>query len=353
MTKKTVEKPVFFLKIIGISTTSHEFPPIKTLIGNLPTFMDGITLVIGHDIGTDEKGKLVKVLEDKTMLPVKEVKNGIKAEKNTIYTTASDHNIMIENGKFVLTTSLKKAEIEKLKTSNEELQQRNKELQVINAYMENFVHAVAHDMRSPVANLKYLTDVFASADTEGQKQYLPFISKSIEKLDNILRGLVQIIDIKGQQVDSEAEEIEIGKVIADVVDEEQELIADTQAKIIIENHYPHKFRYIRGYLEIILRNLLSNALKYRKKEAPPQIDIKVIADNRDAILIIKDNGIGMDVVKNKDKLFMPFKRFRKDIPGLGIGLHIIKTLIEKNGGKITVESEVGKGTEFRVYLKEF
>lgn len=353
MTKKTVEKPVFFLKIIGISDTSHELIPIKTLIGSLPAFMDGITLVISHNMDTDENRKLVKILEDKTMLPVKEVKNGIKAEKNTIYTMASDYNITIEDEKFVLTTSSQKVEIEKLKTSNEELEQRNKELQVINAYMENFVHAVAHDMRSPVANLKYLTDVFASADTEGQKQYLPFISKSIEKLDNILKGLVQIIDIKGQQIDSEAEEIEIGNIIEDVVDEEQGLIADTQAEIIIENHYPHKFRYIRGYLEIILRNLLSNALKYRKKEAPPQIKIKVVADNGDAILSIKDNGIGMDLAKNKDKLFMPFKRFRKDIPGLGIGLHIIKTLIEKNGGKITVESEAGKGTEFKVYLKEF
>jgi signal transduction histidine kinase len=116
-------------------------------------------------------------------------------------------------------------------------------------------------------------------------------------------------------------------VIAEVVDEEQRLIADTQAEIIIENHNPHKFRYIRGYLEIIFRNLLSNALKYRKKEVPPQIKIKVIAGNGVAILSIKDNGIGMDLAKNKDKLFMPFKRFREDIPGLGIGLHIIKTLI--------------------------
>jgi two-component system CheB/CheR fusion protein len=61
----------------------------------------------------------------------------------------------------------------------------------------------------------------------------------------------------------------------------------------------------------------------------------------------------MDLAKNKDKLFIPFKRFREDIPGLGIGLHIIKTLIEKNGGKITAESEPGEGTEFSVYLKEY
>jgi two-component system CheB/CheR fusion protein len=208
-------------------------------------------------------------------------------------------------------------------------------------------------MRSPVANLKYLTDVFGTADAEGQKQYLPLISKSIDKLDNVLKGLVQIIDIKGQQIDAEAEEIEISKVIEDVLEEEQARIVETHAEIIIENHYPHKFRYIRGYLEIILRNMLSNALKYRKEEAPLQIKIKLIADNGDAFLSIKDNGIGMNLTKNKDKLFVPFKRFRKDIPGLGIGLHIIKTLIEKNGGKITVESEAGKGTEFKVYLKEF
>ena len=234
-----------------------------------------------------------------------------------------------------------------------ELQQRNNELEDINVYLENFVHAVAHDMRAPVANLKYLTDEFTAADVEGQKQYLPLISKSVDKLDSTLKGLVQIIDIKGQQVGSDAEEIDISQVIESVLEEKQELISETNAKMHIENHYPHKIRYIRGYLEIILRNLLSNALKYRKEDERPAIQIKVVQEGSFVLLSVKDNGIGMDLEKNKNNLFIPFKRFKQDIPGLGIGLHIIKIIIEKNGGKIDVESEVDKGTEFKVYLKEF
>lgn len=235
----------------------------------------------------------------------------------------------------------------------QELRQRNKELEETNAYLENFVHVIAHDMRTPVANLKYLTEVFTSLDEEGRTQYLSLISKSIHKLDNILNGLVQIIDVKGQYTTKIAETIDINEVVEQVLEEQQDVINETGAKVHIKNSFPRKITYIRGYLESILRNLISNALKYRKKNRPTEIYLSVLSQDDFVFISVKDNGIGIDLKKHGKKLFTPFKRCKGGTPGLGIGLHIIKTMVEKNGGRITVESEKGKGATFNIFLKEF
>jgi len=234
-----------------------------------------------------------------------------------------------------------------------ELQERNRELSEVNAYLENFVHVIAHDMRSPVANLKYLVDVFTSMDEEGKKQYVPLIKKSINKLDNTLKGLVQIIDVQGNQAKDAIEAIDVGQIVAEVLEEQQEKISETGAQIEVDNQLFEKISYIRGYLESILRNLISNAIKYSKSEVTPKVDISLKHEHGFVLISVQDNGIGMDLKKNQDELFIPFKRMNKDIPGLGIGLHIIKTMVEKNGGKIEVESEVGKGSVFTAYLKEY
>lgn len=101
-------------------------------------------------------------------------------------------------------------------------------------------------------------------------------------------------------------------------------------------------------LRSIVMNLLSNAIKYRS-ERRPEVLIKCYQKDQYAILSVTDNGIGIDL--KHAKLFKMFKRFNTETEGTGIGLYIIKRIIDDAGGKIEVESEVGKGSTFSVYFK--
>ena len=103
-------------------------------------------------------------------------------------------------------------------------------------------------------------------------------------------------------------------------------------------------------LRSIIYNLLSNALKYCPKSRKPEINIKTEQEDDYILLTFSDNGMGMNEMQ-LSKLFSMFKRFHTKVEGTGIGLYMVKRIIENNGGKIKVESEEGKGTTFKIYLK--
>jgi signal transduction histidine kinase len=105
---------------------------------------------------------------------------------------------------------------------------------------------------------------------------------------------------------------------------------------------------VRSYVQSILYNLVSNAIKYRSPDRPLQIDVHTFPEGGFICLEVKDNGLGIDLEKNQQKMFGMYKRFHKQIPGKGLGLHLVKTQIEAVGGSIAVESEKGKGTTFKV-----
>lgn len=98
---------------------------------------------------------------------------------------------------------------------------------------------------------------------------------------------------------------------------------------------------------------MSNAIKYYDENKKPEIRISSKKQDSYILLIVQDNGIGIDLERHRDRVFTPFKRFTTKAEGKRIGLNIIRTMIEKNGGRIEIESEVGRGTSFYVYLKEY
>ncbi|MBJ7428708.1 MAG: ATP-binding protein, partial [Bacteroidia bacterium] len=108
-----------------------------------------------------------------------------------------------------------------------------------------------------------------------------------------------------------------------------------------------------AYLESIIYNLISNAIKYSKKDNKQQSFIQVSSEiiNNKIVLSILDNGIGIDLIKNKDKLFGMYKTFHDNEDARGIGLFITKNQIEAMGGTIDVFSELGLGTTFKITFK--
>jgi len=106
-----------------------------------------------------------------------------------------------------------------------------------------------------------------------------------------------------------------------------------------------------AYLESILLNFISNAIKYSHPERVPILEISAIEEKDQLILIFSDNGIGIDLQRNRDKLFGMYKTFENNPDARGIGLFITKNQIDAMGGRVDVESELGEGTKFSIHFK--
>ena len=118
---------------------------------------------------------------------------------------------------------------------------------------------------------------------------------------------------------------------------------------IDESHY---VKAVPAYLDSIILNFLTNAIKYKSDLRSPEIELSSVIEGDFVVFKIKDNGLGIDLDKFGDKLFLMYKTFHCNEDAIGIGLFLTKNHIESLGGKVSVKSEVNVGTEFSVYFKK-
>ena len=237
-------------------------------------------------------------------------------------------------------------------TKTKELDQKNIELHEINKYLDNFVHTIAHDFRTPVANLKLTQEVFKEAHETQKQELYEVISKNVDKLDIIMKGLVQIIDMQGDKPEYE-HDLNVEDIINEVLQDESSSFRKNNASVEIKKYTQPIISYAKAYLWSIIKNMVSNALKYAFPQRNLKLIINLKRDERFFIMEFEDNGIGIDLKKYKKNLFHPFQRFSDNTQGMGIGLHIINTMVAKNGGHIDVESIPGNGSKFKVFIKEY
>ncbi len=234
-----------------------------------------------------------------------------------------------------------------------QLDTKNTELQAINHYLDHFVHAIAHDLRAPVANIKMLTQILNKDNIVNKEKLIHNMCYNVDKLDNTITGLIKVIDAQGNK-NPFTKNISLLDVVKDVLKSENNFITNYKANINILISHSLKFNYVKDFIKSIISNLLKNSLEYSKEFDSPNITISAHRYNTDTIkLIFEDNGIGMDIHTIKNKIFKPFSKFTEQSKGMGLGLHIIDTMVKKNGGKIEVESEINKGTKFILFLKEY
>ena len=242
------------------------------------------------------------------------------------------------------------ADIHQRKTGEIHLRETNRKLRVANEYLDNFVFMAAHDLRSPVANLKSLTELWRSGHPNKQL-IIDKVERSVDRLDETLSGLIQILDI--QQYDQQqVSELNFNRIYQKLLAEMEPEIQSASISIRADFAEP-TIHYIEPFLESMLRNLLSNAIKYRASHRPAEISLSTYGNNEFVLLQIQDNGIGIDLKRGRDKLFKAFERLTQEGEGQGIGMHLVKNMVEKNEGFIEVESEIDQGTTFKVYLKPY
>ncbi|WP_339810422.1 PAS domain S-box protein [uncultured Imperialibacter sp.] len=219
-----------------------------------------------------------------------------------------------------------------------------------NKRLLNFAHIVSHNLRSHSGNLEMMINLINMTSTPEEKeeliQHLAQISGSLSETITNLNEVVKIqVDINTQ-----TEELKLKEYFVKTMHILSGDIKEKKAKINLNIGDDLTVTYNAAYLESILLNFLSNAIKYRHPDRNPVVNVNFITTNNSKILQIADNGMGIDLALHGERLFGMYKTFHGNADAKGIGLFITKNQVESMGGRIEVESEVGVGTTFKIYL---
>ncbi|MEJ8802785.1 PAS domain-containing sensor histidine kinase [Pontibacter sp. H249] len=235
---------------------------------------------------------------------------------------------------------------------NEELMRRNKELMRINNELDSFVYTASHDLKSPITNLEgLLTALEEDMGTDVQKysQIIGMMGGAIKSLKTVITDLTDITRL--QQEERYIESIHLPALVVEVRETLRDMIATSKAAITVDFSGFTNLSFSRKNLRSILYNLVSNGIKYSDPTRAPEISITTtVAETGEYVLSVKDNGLGI-AENHQDKIFAMFKRVHDHVEGSGVGLYLVKKILDNSGDRITVESELGKGSVFNVYFK--
>jgi signal transduction histidine kinase len=234
----------------------------------------------------------------------------------------------------------------KLSAKNSILKQKNKELKklssIINYHLKNPINEI-DDLVKKIFNEDYL-----KLKNDHLFEKINFTSNL---LNNKINALQEINELKTNK-NKNKEKIKFESILNAIIIEMSELLEESET--VIKSDFTRlKHIYFNPVeLHSILYNLISNSIKYRNPTKNNIIHLKSSILNKKEILQIKDNGIGFDTKMNKNKIFSIFKRMHSHVNGLGVGLYIVKSIIDSYGGHIEVKSEINKGTTFKIFLSE-
>ena len=220
-----------------------------------------------------------------------------------------------------------------------------------NKRLLNFSYIVSHNLRSHTSNIASIMSLIESSESEEEKDEMIQLLKSVSNsLNETMIHLNEVINIRTNiGLVSESLNLKqyletVQKVLSEQINSKDVSISTIMPDDVMINYNP-------AYLESILYNIISNSIRYSHPERKPVIIIKWINNDGNKILQISDNGVGIDLVKNADKIFGMYKTFTNNTDSKGIGLFITKNQIDAMGGNITVESEPNIGTTFKIYIQ--
>lgn len=288
--------------------------------------------------GQSESREWTYIKKDGSEIKVQLVVTAIKNENNVttgFLGIATDITERVENQKKLLEAKVN------LEVLTERLTEQN-------AQLANFAHITSHNLRSPVGNLSSLLHLYKLAETkEERKQIFEKFKTVIQHLSSTLNTLIETLKNE-ESNNKETEIIDFQEVYNKTLEIITAQITESNAAITCDFLKAPSISYNRNYLESIFLNLLTNAIKYRANNRPPTIHVETKASEAGISLTITDNGLGIDLNKHGDKLFCLNKTFHDNPEAKGVGLYITKTHVESMGGNICVDSQVDKGSTFKV-----
>ncbi len=234
---------------------------------------------------------------------------------------------------------------------NKDLTETNSELIKHNNELRQFSYTVSHNLRGPVASLMGLISLIDTAGLSKENQDIhEHVRTSVKRLDNIITDLSKIIDIR-HDIFHIRQKISLEAEVADIVKGFKKDLEAHDVQIKTDFKKCPEIYSVRPMVHSILYNLISNAIKYRAHTRRPEIQISSDV-GRNYILVVSDNGLGIDMNSHKQNLFKLYKRFHYHTEGKGLGLYLVKLQAEALGGSVEVQSEINQWTTFKVMLDQ-
>ncbi len=225
-----------------------------------------------------------------------------------------------------------------------------KTLKQQNEALDAFAHMVAHDLGSSLVLMigysEILLEDFQAMPPEDLRNHLATIAQSGHKMNDVIRELLLMAHIRKEDVKLHL--LDMGRIVDEALQRLQHQIKESGAEIVLPNSYPAALGYA-PWVEEVWFNYISNALKYGGQ--PPRLELGGTPQKNGYVQFwVKDNGAGLTAEQQK-QLFDPLTRSKKNlVKGSGLGLSIVQRILEKLGGQVTSESEVGKGSVFSFTL---
>ncbi len=243
---------------------------------------------------------------------------------------------------------------------NEAQKQMTKTMDMLRGYnqkLEQFAHIISHDLMSPIVSIKASIQLYELEKkhndlTQTAEEVMDEVYKGVDKLHLKLKSLVKTL-VEQQTSGSKFDTIELSSFTRKVIQDMREIYNQPDIDIEVDLTDEQTISFVPDLMYSIMQNLLSNAIKYRSPKRTPKIKIWAESQEEYYCLNVEDNGIGIDMEANKNRLFGMFQRLHEDnteIEGRGIGLHLVRNIVYSNGGKIDVKSTVDEGTTFIVCL---
>jgi hypothetical protein len=238
----------------------------------------------------------------------------------------------------------------------EALEHKNNQLQKTNRDLENFIYTASHDLHSPITNIEALMSILKKRITqsnclnEGIEQVLVRVTNSVNRLKGTIVDLTEISRLQQDLAENVSDEVISVKEIYEDIMADMSHSSWRKACFMQTDFQVDQLNFSKKNFRSILYNLLSNAMKYQSSERECIIQVHTRLEELYVVLSVKDNGLGISE-RHQEQLFTMFKRFHDHVEGSGIGLFMVKRIIENAGGKITLQSEEGSGSEFKVYFK--
>ncbi|OYU95070.1 MAG: hypothetical protein CFE21_12245 [Bacteroidetes bacterium B1(2017)] len=219
--------------------------------------------------------------------------------------------------------------------------------------LKKFSYIITHNLRAPLTNLIGILDLLdpSSISDETIRILLEGFKKSTLRLNETMQDLIKTLIIK-ENTDHKYTLVTFEDILEKVKKNFDHQIE--RENVLLETNFKDapSGNFIPSYLESIFQNLLANSIKYAQIGIPPKILIESKKDNNKIILTFKDNGMGMDMNKVKDRLFGMYQKFHKFDDSKGIGLYLVKSHVHALRGTITAQSEINKGTIFTIIFEQ-
>jgi two-component system phosphate regulon sensor histidine kinase PhoR len=227
-----------------------------------------------------------------------------------------------------------------------------KEQERLIAEHELLLDTIAHDIKNPILGLGLTIQMLKRLPEKSMEKF-PVLLNNVESSLNAMKDVIsELIDSrwKKQRQQAADELLDLGNILEDVRLTLTQQILESGAVISQDIQCP-EITFVRRKLRSVIYNLLSNAIKYSPADRHPEIKIKSTRENDYVVISVSDNGIGMTIEEQKS-IFDKFQRIKTSYEGSGVGLYLVNTVVTAAGGKIELGSEPGRGSVFKIFLKQ-